>query len=140
MRYILLLLGLLVSANAYADDDIDYENLYDFMVGSYHLIGKEIDGSNTYYGQVTIVKRARHLVVKRTIAGKTVTGRGVMKTIGHDDCLVLTVSFKQDGLDFEATYLWQPDLDNYARITGYIYHPGVTTADPGLEALFIRHR
>ncbi len=36
-------------------------------------------------------------------------------------------------------YLWRNDLDNYARISGYVYQLGKKILKPGLEALFIDH-
>ena len=40
---------------------------------------------------------------------------------------------------YEATYFFNSDLDNYARLLGYLYVIQGGTKEPGLEALFIDH-
>ena len=40
--------------------------------------------------------------------------------------------------EYDATYSWQSDPDNYPRFTGYLYLSG--TKSPGLEALFPIHK
>jgi hypothetical protein len=51
---------------------------------------------------------------------------------------VLRIHFHFDGKEYDATYRWQSDPDNYPRFTGYVYRAG--TKSPGLEALFPIHR
>ncbi len=51
---------------------------------------------------------------------------------------LLRIHFDFDGKEYDATYRWQSDPDNYPRFTGYVYFPG--TKSPGLEALFPVHR
>ena len=41
---------------------------------------------------------------------------------------------------YEATYFFNSDLDNYARLLGYLYVIQGGTKEPGLEALFIDHQ
>jgi hypothetical protein len=41
---------------------------------------------------------------------------------------------------YEATYLINSDLDNYARLSGYLYLIQGGTKVAGLEALFIDHQ
>jgi hypothetical protein len=61
-------------------------------------------------------------------------GTGSIDLATADRIKVLRVRY-QGGL--EGNYLFGSDLDNYARITGYIYRVGQrTTRNPGLEALF----
>jgi len=45
----------------------------------------------------------------------------------------------EENKSYEATYLIDSDLDNYGRLTGYLYIKGTETKKPGLEALFIDH-
>jgi hypothetical protein len=47
------------------------------------------------------------------------------------------VTFSHRNRDYEATYLIHADLDNYARLTGYLFQASGKTVKPGLEALFI---
>jgi hypothetical protein len=53
---------------------------------------------------------------------------------GNDLIPVLRMHFDLDGKEYDATYRWQSDPDNYPRFTGYVYVAG--TKSPGLEALF----
>jgi hypothetical protein len=46
--------------------------------------------------------------------------------------------FHLDGAEYDATYRWQSDPDNYPRFAGYVYL--ADTKSPGLEALFPIHR
>jgi hypothetical protein len=50
---------------------------------------------------------------------------------------VLRIRFNDNGKEFEGTFLWRGDLDNYPRLTGFIYRGGsVQTKSAGLEAWF----
>jgi hypothetical protein len=51
---------------------------------------------------------------------------------------VLRMHFLFDGKEYDATYRWQSDPDNYPRFTGYVYLAG--TKSHGLEALFPIHQ
>lgn len=59
---------------------------------------------------------------------------------GADRIPVLRAHFSTDGQEYEATYLWRSELDNYPRVTGYIYLPKNQTKSPGIEALFPIHQ
>jgi hypothetical protein len=48
--------------------------------------------------------------------------------------------FTFEGVEYDATYLWQTDPDNYPRLTGHLYRPNNRTKSPGLEALFPLHQ
>jgi hypothetical protein len=52
---------------------------------------------------------------------------------------VLRVRFVRAGQEYEIPYLWRSDLDNYARLSGYLDQPGKQTDSPGMEALFVDH-
>jgi hypothetical protein len=79
--------------------------------------------------------------VTRVISGERITGVGKIEhALGPDEANVLRVRFTRNGQEYEATYILQSDLDNYARLSGYVYQPGKHTSDPGLEALFIEHQ
>ena len=74
----------------------------------------------------------------RTIQGEIVKGEGKIEhALGSDETNVLRVRFVRAGQENEITYLWQSDLDNYARLSGKLYQPGKQTNSPGMEALFI---
>jgi len=74
----------------------------------------------------------------RTIEGKTDKCAARFDTVaGADRIPVVRMHFRFDGKEYEATYRWQSDPDNYPRFTGYVYLAG--TKLPGLEALFPIH-
>jgi hypothetical protein len=116
---------------AEAHDDF----LRQFVVGEYHLVGKQLDSSMTYLGHATIYMAGSQLMVKRTIAGHTFVAQGSVEK-ALDNARVLRIRFLQDQAQMEQTCLISSDLDNYARITCYSYSPHRLTADPGLEAYF----
>jgi hypothetical protein len=117
----------------------DEESLRSYMVGEYDLIGRKPDSTATYAGHVTFRDENGVLQVTRTIEGKIETCVARFDTVAGDDHVpVLRMHFHLDDREYDATYRWQSDPDNYPRFTGYIYLPG--TKSPGLEALFPIHR
>jgi len=118
---------------------LNVEFLRGFLAGEYDLIGRKPDSATTYTGRITIRDVGGTLRVTRTIDGKTERGIIQFDTVGADRIPVLRAHFSMDGRKYEATYLWRSDLDNYPRVTGYIYLPKNQTKSPGLEALFPIH-
>ncbi|HPI92372.1 MAG TPA: hypothetical protein PLT09_13545 [Deltaproteobacteria bacterium] len=130
----------LMGQPAMGDDIADDESLYGFLAGRYITIGKELNSDRTYCGKVVFSHEKGHLMVTRDIGGKISKGEGrIEHALGPDKADVLRVRFVQAGQEYEITYLWQSDLDNYARLSGYLYQPGRKTDSPGMEALFIDH-
>ena len=118
---------------------IDEDFLRGYMAGEYDLIGRKADSTATYTGHVTIRDEGGVLQVKRSIEGKIDKCSARFETVaGTDRIPVLRMHFRFEGKEYEATYRWQSDPDNYPRFTGYIYLAG--TKSPGLEALFPIHR
>jgi hypothetical protein len=77
--------------------------------------------------------------VTRTVEGKTDKCAARFDTVaGSDRIPVLRMRFRFEGKEYDATYNWQSDPDNYQRLTGYLYLSG--TKSPGLEALFPIHK
>ncbi|MFH2011989.1 MAG: hypothetical protein ABIJ37_04675 [Pseudomonadota bacterium] len=140
---VMLLSGVLlalVSQLAIADNIENHEFLYGYLAGHYIVIGKELDSEKTYYGKVVFSYEDERLIVMRDIQGQIVKGEGKIEHIlGLDEANVLRVRFVQAGKKYEITYLWRSDLDNYARLSGYLYEPGKKTDKPGMEVLFIDH-
>jgi len=118
--------------------DVDF--LYGFLQGHYSLVGKFPDSNRTYAGKVILRKSGQGLEVIRKIKGKEVRGTGKIETATADRVKVLRVRFVDAGKNYEATYLIHSDLDNYARLTGYLYLKKGGSRKPGLEALFIDHQ
>ena len=117
---------------------LDEEFLRNYMAGEYDLIGRKADSSATYNGHVTFRDEGGVLQVTRTVEGKTDKCAARFDTVaGTDRIPVLRMNFRFDGKEYDATYRWQSDPDNYPRFTGYLYLSG--TKSPGLEALFPIH-
>ena len=118
-----------------AENDTDF--LYDFLKGSYELVGRWPDSNKTYSGKIVLEKDHGNFRVVRLINGKKITGMGKIETATPDKVKVLRIRFKQDEREYEGTYLIGSDLDNYGRLTGYLYLKNGKTKQPGLEAFFI---
>jgi uncharacterized protein YciI len=117
----------------------DEESLRGYMTGDYDLVGRKPDSAATYTGHITLRDENGVLQVTRTIDGKTDKCVAQFDTVaGEDRIPVLRMHFHFDGKEYDATYRWQSDPDNYPRFTGYVYFAG--TKSPGLEALFPIHR
>jgi hypothetical protein len=114
---------------------LDEEFLRNYMAGEYDLIGRKADSTSTYNGHVTLRDEGGVIQVTRTIEGKTDKCSARFDTVaGTDRIPLLRMHFHFDGEEYDATYRWQSDPDNYPRFTGYLYRSG--TKSPGLEALF----
>jgi len=143
MRASLGILAMMLFANSVhcADADrerLDEESLPSYMTGEYDLIGRKSDSTATYTGHVTLREEKGVLKVTRTIDGNTDKCVARFDTVaGTDRIPVLRMHFHFDGKEYDATYRWQSDPDNYPRFTGYLYLSG--TELPGLEALFPIH-
>jgi hypothetical protein len=118
---------------------LDEEFLRNYMAGEYDLIGRKADSTSIYNGHVTLRDEGGVLQVTRTIEGKTDKCSARFDTVaGTDRIPLLRMHFHFDGEEYDATYRWQSDPDNYPRFTGYLYRSG--TKSPGLEALFPIHK
>ena len=111
--------------------------LYNFLSGSYQVIGRLPDSNELYDGKIVMERSGDSLNVVRKIAGKEISAVGRIETATADNVKVLRVRFTENNRTFEITYLIHSDLDNYARLTGYVYLKNGGTKKPGLEALFI---
>jgi len=144
MRTSLVILALFLSTNFARCADADHkqpdeDSLRGSMVGEYNLIGRKADSTATYTGHLTLRNENGVLQITRTIDGKTDKCVARFDTVaGTDRTPVLRMNFHLDGAEYDATYRWQSDPDNYPRFTGYVYL--ADTKSPGLEALFPIHR
>jgi hypothetical protein len=133
---------LLVNSVRCSDADrkpLDEKFLRNYMIGEYDLIGRKADSIATYTGHVTLRDEGGVLQVTRTVEGETDKCAAQFDTVGGSDRIpVLRMHFHFDGKEYDATYRWQSDPDNYPRLTGYLYISG--TKSPGLEALFPIHK
>lgn len=141
MTLIALAILLFVTHASAANDreSLDGESLRGYMAGEYELIGRKPDSTATYIGHVTFRDENGVLQVARAIDGKTDKCLARFDAVaGTDRIPVLKMHFHFDGKDYDATYSWQSDPDNYPRFTGYVYLAG--TKSPGIEALFLIHK
>lgn len=139
IRIVSILIALLATAVLFPSsaDEIS-PDMYDLLVGEYYLLGKMPDSDKIYLGEVTFERTDEGLGMTRHINGEELAGSARFETATTDNVPVLRIRFSDEESDYEGTYSWSMDLDNYARMTGYIYRPGKTTEDPGMEALFIK--
>ncbi len=135
MKFVFLTLVLLVSASALGQDDFSSE----FLIGKYLLVGKGFDSNETYIGKVEIYREEGNLKIKRVVNNQVIVGETAIESALGGDTKVLRFRYKEAGEMHEQTCLWQSDLDNYARISCYLYQPNVKTLNPGLEVLFHDH-
>ena len=136
MIRLLILTIALASSISFAESDDFTTN---FVIGKYLLIGKAVDSDTTYTGKVEIYSQDGGLKANRIINGKTVLATAAIESALKGDAKVLRIRFTENGTKYAETCLWQSDLDNYARISCYLYQPGVKTMNPGLESLFNDH-
>ena len=114
-------------------------DLYGFLNGSYVVIGKRPDSTETYSGQINLEEGDGQLQVVRIVNDRITRGIGKIEKAAGGDATVLRIRFDRDGKSYEGTYLVEGDLDNYARLTGYVYLVDGSTRSVGLEALFADH-
>ena len=144
MKASLAILAIMLFANSVRCADTDRKSLDDgflrsYMAGEYDLIGRKPDSTATYNGHVTLRDENGVLQVMRTIEGRTEKCIARFDTVaGTDRIPVLRMHFHFDGKEYDASYRWQSDPDNYPRFTGYLYLSD--TKSPGLEALFPIHK
>jgi hypothetical protein len=119
--------------------DLSDEPLYDFLCGSYQVIGRLPDSNQLYSGKVEFKLSGNQLEIVRLIGGHRARGIGRIETATPDKIKILRVHFRSKDKNYEATYLIGSDLDNHGRLTGHVYIKGGGTKAPGLEALFIEH-
>ena len=137
--YLTLLVVLLLSSSMAIAEQPQDDFLSGFIAGQYILVGKSPGSDNTYHGKVQIVSTDNGVEVHRFIGDKTITGSGAIEKATADSVSVLRIRFTENGTGFEETCMINSDLDNYARITCYLYRSDVRTGNPGLEVLFIDH-
>ncbi len=126
-----------LTAQLFAQNQANPEKfLYDFLPGIYEAIGRIPDCDSLYSGTVSFKNTEKGLEVIRQIQGREVKGTVHIEKAAAGDATVLRVRYKKNSQAFEITYLIQSDLDNYGRLSGYVYRTDGTTKQPGLEVLF----
>ena len=114
----------------------------EFLIGTYEVIGRYPDSEQLYAGTVEISLSeldTNAVSITRIINGTSIQGDGKITNATGDTITVLRVVFEEAGQTMEATYLMDSDLNNYARLTGYVYVQNGETRLPGIESLFHDH-
>jgi hypothetical protein len=115
------------------------KELKKFIVGNYLLVGKAVDSQETYTGKLSIQLKNDQLFIKRHINDEVTFGQAKIKTANNGHTNLLEMNFTLLKVNYQQTCLIQGDLDNYARISCYLYPLAYSTSDPGLEVLFHDH-
>jgi len=136
MKYVLLII--LLPFLLLADDS--ETNTLQFLAGKYLLVGQRPDSKETYSGTISFSfdEKKKILNFKRTVNGKNITGTAKIEKTLSGEAEVLRLRFVENKKEYEGTFLWRSDLDNYGRLSGYIYLKNNSTKTPGLEAYFIQ--
>ena len=116
------------------EDQLDF--LKQFVLGEYHVVGKYPESDQAYQGKIKFQMIDNNLEVVRTIGSIQVKGKAAIDSVTADAVKILRVQFNENDIAYETTYLINSDLDNYARLSGFIYFQNKKTSKPGLEALF----
>jgi len=138
MKFIFYMLVLsLITSVCHAGEE--WESDYPLIAGEYEVIGKRMETGKLFSGSITIKEEKPNVfVVVRVIDGKKITGSGNIELSGSEKTPIFRMRFVENGTAFEGTFLWQSDLDNYGRISGYVYTKDYQGKTPGLESLFAK--
>ncbi|RLD73709.1 MAG: hypothetical protein DRJ10_17540, partial [Bacteroidetes bacterium] len=119
------------------DENDDF--LQAFLAGEYSVIGKKVESNDSYFGTMKIDYKNKKFDIIRKIGGNSIRANGKIKKTGPEQTEVFVITFTENKVLYEITYLIDTDFDNYGRLTGYSYYKEKETDNPGLEALFSRH-
>lgn len=137
---VFIVVMILVALSCARAKEEEPEFLYTFLQGTYEVVGRWPDSLQTYTGTMILSRNTDCFKVLRTISGEEIEAVGKIETATVDKIKVLRIRFPRGGEQYEATYLIGSDLDNYGRLTGYVYSKERPTEQPGLEALFYDRR
>ncbi len=135
---VVVVIVLVIAPIVWAENDHE-ALLYDFLEGSYEIIGRWPDTDEPYTGKMELKRSNDHFKTIRRINGEIIEGVGKIETATADNINVLRIRFIEAGCSYEGTYIIASDLDNYGRLTGYVYLKEGGTKIAGLEAMFRDH-
>lgn len=126
-------------SSARAQDEEEYPDSA-FFVGTYTLIGKVLEGNDTFKGLLVLTIDEKGSKIFERIIGETVTRGtwGIEYAIGAE-VRVVRIRWEALGLRYECTYQWCIDFDTYPRLSGHCYESATATDSPGMEVGFILH-
>ncbi len=102
IRAFIVALVLIIPPIAWAES-VDEQSLYNFLQGSYELIGRWPDSNETYIGMVLLKKSNHRFRVVRTVSNKRIEGVGKIETATADNVRVLRIRFSKAGRTYEGT-------------------------------------
>ena len=109
-----------------------------FFVGSYTLIGKVLEGTETFMGLLVLeMDSTRARTFQRIIANDTIRGSWAIEYAIGAEVRVVRTRWLREGRKFECTYQWCSDFDSYPRLSGHCYESGKATDSPGMEVGFV---
>ncbi|MEZ4652776.1 MAG: hypothetical protein R3E12_04005 [Candidatus Eisenbacteria bacterium] len=136
------------SEPAEASESAASEVWHALLLGRYLILGRDLQSGVQYSGTLELTEDelgfTAYRVWSRTCdpnadasGGPEVreTARGAIETTA-DGSAVLRLRWFAADEEREATYLLGTDLDNYGRLTGYVYPLGGVTTSPVLEVWF----
>ena len=136
----LVAVALLLSVHAcFAQgEDEDFPDTQ-FFLGSYTLIGKVLEGEETFQGLLVLAVDSTGVHrFHRIIGADTLHGTWGMEFAIGEEVRVVRIRWEREGRRFECTYQWCMDFDSYPRLSGHCYESGMATDSPGMEVGFAR--
>ncbi len=134
MKARILVMAVFLATASVGADELSDEFLRDYVLGTYHLIGKGVGSQESYYGRAVFEVAGGGMRVTREVGGKSIIGSAAIEKATADKVKVVRIRFEQEGIRFEETCVIGTDLDNYATLTCHVYPPDAEQLDPGLEA------
>lgn len=108
-----------------------------FFVGGYTLIGKILEGDETFMGMLLLQRDSAGVrTFRRIIGSDTLQGSWAIEYAIGAEVRVVRIRWERDARKFECTYQWCMDFDSYPRLSGHCYESGKATERPGMEVGF----
>jgi len=137
-KYLLVLLMLFLYLPLFtAGEKMDF--LQDFLPGEYVIIGKYPDSDTPYIGHIRVKNEGDSFSVVRRFDDREIHCQGKLEHATADKIVVFRMEWQDDQKQYLGTYMIHSDLDNYPRLTGFVYRTDVRTRWVGLEAWFSDH-
>lgn len=105
------------------------------IVGNYEIIGRVPDGRQVYSGKVQILTGDKSYTIKRTVAGKTMTGKAWIEFCSPDRYAVLRFNYDTEKKAFMGICYFRTNGDNYYLISCYTGY-SQKSRPSGLESMF----
>lgn len=132
-----LLLLFVFSGILFAGEPDTDEFLKSFLPGAYEVIGRAPDSNQLFSGTIELkVTTENECVLIRKIDSLEIQGNWRIEKSRIEGQTILRTFFIENKIEYETSYLIESDLDNYPRLSGYLYRKDGSTKKPGIETLF----